>query len=534
MSEIAAKMITESARVIALDSSHDEDQVISDLAKLSSMDYERQREGAAKALGIKRVSTLDKIVKQYRIDQEVKPESNELKNGIEPWHDPVNGQMLASSIIKAFHDHTILPEGGDIALTLWAIGSYCFNAFRIYPKLCLSSPEKRCGKTTTMETLGAMTHRTLMASNVSPSTLFRSIECWQPSILIDEGDTFIDGNEELRGIINSGHTRSGASVLRCVGDDHEPKQFSTWAPMAIAMIKTPPDTIKDRSVMITLRRKMVGESVTRLPIEIAGAFKGVRSQCQRWAQDNIDTLKLAVPEIPTVGNDRAEDNWWALIAISDLLGGDWPQLARNAMRTIEGSKAEDDEAIGPMILSDIRGVFSEKRVNKITSSDLVDELIDLEERPWSEWKHGKPMTKVSLAKMLKPYGINSKKIRDGYDTKQGYIIEVFQDAFSRYLASDEVFTPSPPEIAGTMEQTQGNPVIAEGSSVPLQNSITEQNGTTEHNVPFQNGTQNKTEHKTEHSNPVIPRDSEKCSSVPFQSGNKGECTVSQDRENFDL
>ena len=194
MSKEMSKLINDSAEIITLDSQQDDDKIIIDLSNLSLIDYERQREEAAKKLGIKRVSMLDKLVKQCRVEQDTKPESNELKNGIEHWEKAVNGAELAKTILNTFHKYTILPNGGDVALVLWTVGTYCFNAFRIFPKLCLSSPEKRCGKTTTMETLGAMTHRTLMASNVSSSTLFRSIECWQPSILIDEGDTFIDGN----------------------------------------------------------------------------------------------------------------------------------------------------------------------------------------------------------------------------------------------------------------------------------------------------------------------------------------------------
>jgi len=56
----------------------------------------------------------------------------------------------------------------------------------------------------------------------------------------------------MRGIINSLHRRSSAFVLGVDGEGAAmmPKKFSTWSPMAIAMIKAPPDTIKDRSLMI--------------------------------------------------------------------------------------------------------------------------------------------------------------------------------------------------------------------------------------------------------------------------------------------
>lgn len=45
---------------------------------------------------------------------------------------------------------------------------------------------------------------------------------WKPTMLIDEADTFLCDNDELRGVLNTGHTRATAYVIRTVGEDHEP------------------------------------------------------------------------------------------------------------------------------------------------------------------------------------------------------------------------------------------------------------------------------------------------------------------------
>ena len=84
---------------------------------------------------------------------------------------------------------------------------------------------------------------------------------------MDEADTVLPGNEELRGILNSGHTRRTAFVLRTVGDNHEPRQFSTWAPLAIAMIGNLPGTLADRSIVLPMRRKRRDEKVKPLPLD---------------------------------------------------------------------------------------------------------------------------------------------------------------------------------------------------------------------------------------------------------------------------
>ena len=69
-------------------------------------------------------------------------------------------------------------------------------------------------------------------------------------------------NEELRGILNSGHTKAAANVIRNV--DHKPRRFSTWAPKAIATIRTLADTLEDRAVVVRLQRKPPGATVERL------------------------------------------------------------------------------------------------------------------------------------------------------------------------------------------------------------------------------------------------------------------------------
>jgi len=414
-----------------------DDLEIDRLAQLPIMDYDRQRKDSAKALNV-RETILDGAVKDRRRQIQARDNANELEQGVEPWPYPVDGNQLANEVRGLFKKHCVLPAGGEVALTIWSMASYTINSFRIFPKLCLSSPEKRCGKTTTMEVISALVRKQLNASNVTPAAIFRAIEHWQPTLLIDEADTFLGGNDEMRGIINSGHRRSGAFVLRVDGEGAAmvPKQFSTWSPTAIAMIKTPPDTIKDRSLMILLRRKQSGEHIHKLPIEPLKSWYEIRQKCQRWYNDHQQKLQHAEPNMPNVGNDRAEDNWLPLMAIADLLGGEWSTQVRAAMLTIEGNKSDDEDSAGVMILTDIKQAFADKKVDKISSQDMVDYLIDIDDRPWCEWRHGQPMTKMTLSKLLKPFCIKPKLIRVNYTTARGYSNDQFVDAFSRYLPSN--------------------------------------------------------------------------------------------------
>jgi putative DNA primase/helicase len=263
--------------------------------------------------------------------------------------------------------------------------------------------------------------------------LFRAVEAWSPALLIDEADTFLRNNDELRGIINSGHTRDLAFVIRTVGDDHEPRRFSTWGAKAIASIGKLSDTNADRSIEICLKRKLPGEPTEKLRHADPETFNALARRCARWAADHIDEIRAARPSMPAGLHDRAEDNWEPLLAIADLAGGKWPKRAREAASALLGGD-EDTGGLGVELLGDIRVVFEDRSVDRISSEDLVLALVGLKERRWAEYSRGKPLTMAKLARLLRPYGVVSGTIRlpDG-KTPKGYLLDRFTDPFARYL-----------------------------------------------------------------------------------------------------
>ena len=99
-------------------------------------------------------------------------------------------------------------------MALWALHTHVFDCFNHSPRLAITSPEKGCGKTTALDVLRELVARPLPTSNVTVSAVFRTIEIANPTLLIDEADTFLKENEELRGILNSGTARARQSFAR--------------------------------------------------------------------------------------------------------------------------------------------------------------------------------------------------------------------------------------------------------------------------------------------------------------------------------
>ena len=87
------------------------------------------------------------------------------------------------------------------------------------------------------------------------------------------------------------------------------------------------------------------------------------------------------------------------------------------------------------LLADIRAVYIRQGMDRLSSMDLCNFLVLLEERPWGTWKHGKPLTPVQLARLLHLFNISSRNLRLETGVVKGYCLEDFDDAFERYIPS---------------------------------------------------------------------------------------------------
>ena len=426
---------------------------IDHLVNLSLIEYGQQRTGSAKDLGVP-VGILDQVVKDARKqDGYGKSLQGNIVSftDIKPSPNPVDGNQLLQALTALLAKYLVLPAGAALMIALWVLCSFAHDLFEINPRLAIRSPEKQCGKTTLLELLSLLVPRALLSSNCTPATIFRIIETSHPTLLIDEMDTFVDSHEELRGILNSGHTRAAACVIRTVGDQHEPRVFSTWCPMALAAIGKLPDTLEDRSLRIDLQRKKKTDAVSKFPRKGTAltSFKSecatLQRQCVRWVEDHAEHLAQVEPVSILELSDRANDNWSSLLAIAETIGDIWPQHARAAAVLVSQSDPAMD-TIGVALLADIREIFDNEGANKLPSHTLCERLVKLEERPWATNQKGKPIDPTQLARFLKGFGIHSRNLKmpDGKVPK-GYLRENFEDAWARYCLP----APETPETAAT-------------------------------------------------------------------------------------
>jgi hypothetical protein len=394
----------------------------------------------------------------------------------EPWPEPVEGGTLVANLEEYFTRFAHATPESILAAALWTLWTWVYDLFDIAPLLVLTSPTKRCGKTTMLKLIGSVAPRRLFSSNLTGAVLFRVIEKYRPTLLIDEGDTFARFNDDLRGLLNAGHERETAQATRTVGDDHDVKTLSTWAPKAFTAIGSLPDTVEDRSLRIVMLRKPADVKKDHARRRaLRAAADPLASRCARWADDNALELRMMEePELDAL-HDRAADNWAPLIMVAELCG-----VRTRAEAAALALTSGEEAGVGELLLAHVREAFGGDEW--IGTAELLEALVNRDDGPWPKWwaddvGHPDRVKKASagLARQLRKFDpeLKAQRKRTGDDRARGYERAQFEDLWRRWLpAADQGGPPegdgSPADVAAIVDdQEPAVPLAEPGDLVPL-------------------------------------------------------------------
>lgn len=363
-----------------------------------------------------------------------------------------------------------LPSEADyVAVTLWAAHAHMVPHFHTTPRLALLSPEPGSGKTRVLEVLELLTPNTLFAFSASVPAIFRTLASKQTTLLFDEVDTVFgkrgkdDQNEDLRALLNAGYRR-GARIPRCVGAQHEVRQFDVFAAVALAGLGDLPDTVMTRSVIVRMRRRAPNEHVE--PFRARTHEPQGHALCNRlaqWAEQEAEAIGSAEPDLPVGIVDRPAEVWEPLIAVAEAAGDNWPERAHAACIAICGGTGNRAVSLGVRLLTDLRQVFgqaaslSTARILELLKGDALGDAA-----PWATL-HGEGLDARGLARLLSQYGIQSTKIWAGDASVRGYKRADMWDAWERYCPA-----VTSPEVEGSEggECVGGAPLNPSGPSAP--------------------------------------------------------------------
>lgn len=318
------------------------------------------------------------------------------------------------------------------AHALWIAHCHLIDEFDTTPRLAFMSGEKRSGKTRALEVTQQLVPNPELFFSPSPAAMVRLINSGSYVVMTDEIDGIFgkdkssDGAIDLRTALNSGYKR-GATYPRCKPNTLEVERLKAFAPVAVAGIGSLPDTLADRAVVISMRRRMRSEQVETFRHRYANDVASpIREALAVWCE------RASLPDEPVIPvEDRAAEVWEPLIRIADAAGGDWPSRAREAAIYFTQANAEfEARTDGVDLLEHIRDAFL--GADKIWTTTLLARLVERDESPWADI-HGRPLDPRGLSRKLAPYRVKSRDVKINGTTRKGFYKSDFHDLWASYL-----------------------------------------------------------------------------------------------------
>jgi hypothetical protein len=258
---------------------------------------------------------------------------------------------------------------------------------------------------------------------------------------LDECQTVFGADDKkVRGVLVSGCQRGGTYEFARRAPS-PPSLVEVFCPKAFAGMAILPPAVDDRSIPIVLQAAKPDATIRRFFIEQATQEAApLIVWLRQWAVQKRTEIANAAPYprdlMPAELNARQQDCVEPLLHLADLIGGQVPKDARAALIKIFQHDSTQSHFLH--LLSDVRLACLLFRSLSLSTSHLLQFLNGLGDRPWSTWHHGGPMTPIDLARILHPFGIGPRTIRENrLLVYKGYYFEEFKPLWARHLPKED-------------------------------------------------------------------------------------------------
>jgi 5S rRNA maturation endonuclease (ribonuclease M5) len=165
--------------------------------------------------------------------------------------------QLVTEIDDFIKSYLEMPLDSDyLVLALWVFHTYLIEKFNTTPILYFYGV-KETGKSRAGEVLSELAFRTQRLTSLTEATLFRSVELFKPTLIIDEIRLWgRGGNQGLADLMKTTYKR-GLKVSRVNmnknGED-QIEHFDTFTPLVICTTESIPDIIESRCIPFTMQK----------------------------------------------------------------------------------------------------------------------------------------------------------------------------------------------------------------------------------------------------------------------------------------
>lgn len=236
--------------------------------------------------GIKTVSEIGPYIP--RVDDLLKKGTILLPGGIEDYGTP---EKLKNGIKEFIHEYVDIPEEFEELSTYYILLTWVYDKLETIPYL-RPIGDTTTGKSRFLKVIGGLCyHKTSIAGAVTPAPIYRVIEQWKPTLIIDEGDIRSSNEKnEIVTILNCGFERENP-VIRCNRDDPDKlESHEVFGPKLIATRYRFEDNALE-SRCITVEMRPTGRD--DIPILLPKKFYEKRGELQKkLLKFRLDTYYL--------------------------------------------------------------------------------------------------------------------------------------------------------------------------------------------------------------------------------------------------
>lgn len=328
---------------------------------------------------------------------------------------------IVRDVEKFINDYVAFADNYSFPIALWIVATYVFPSFDAFPYMVITADTKRSGKSRLAEMISFCCSNPRFFTAMTPSTMFNIIEAEHPVVIFDEAETLSSESQGvMTQVLNAGY-RKGTKIPRMTGKDQW-KEYDTYSPKVFVLIGDVRDTLRDRSVIVRMKRM---DTPTRFVHEIVKARGAeLRDTITSELEPHLQTIAQAYMDFKGIEflTDRDEEIWSPLFVLANILCPErLPELSRIAVdmateKTIakrhyvnmaESEDAAQDDEYKLRLLSDLLAIMQGKSVS---SQDAVNRLRDLPTAPWRKFR-GDGITMHNIADMLSQFGIRPVPIR---------------------------------------------------------------------------------------------------------------------------
>jgi len=314
-------------------------------------------------------------VKKEKSTGEFRPFERIIWKSIDEAKDYQSEQELWSEVKRFIYEHMDIQEGYDV-LTAWILASWTPERWNAVPYLFFFGPAAS-GKSRALEVLKAIGYRPLMTASASLSAIFRVIEMWHTTLLLDETEVYMRKDRtEILNLLNSGYRKDTPAmrVEETKEGQREVKFYDCFGFKALAGTKDLMETLKSRCIVFSMS-KAIREIKQEIDKDWAKAIR------EKLLSYRFKMLSKKEPlEQPDVLRGRLRELFDPLIIVAPITEKN--PIIQQAKKIEATLKEEEETSFESIVFHTIFKIHGDTQDEKITIADItkiVNEGLEMDE-----------------------------------------------------------------------------------------------------------------------------------------------------------